>query len=156
MKKRIRKRILAVLLAAVLAVGNSAPAVLEALAAGNAEEELVTEELTRYPVVPEGEDKELPAPPELRYEEELGLAGEAENETESVSEPEASGNEMLENTESSEEEEAPAAEEEENPEESGNKEEIPQAPEESGEEQKEPEMDGEREQLSQEEGSVLS
>ena len=156
MKKRIRKRILAVLLAAALAAGNSAPAALEALAAGNAEEKLVTEELTRYPVVSEGEDKELPEPPGIRYEEDL----------ESLSEPEESGSEMpedteeelpapkedeeisqtpeesgTENTESSEEEEDLAAGQEE-PEESENGEAISQIPEESEEEQPEPEESG--------------
>lgn len=114
MNRRIRKRILAVLLAAALAAGNSAPAALEALAAGNAEEKLVTEELTRYPVVSEGEDKELPEPPGIRYEEDL----------ESLSEPEASGSEMPEDTE----EEFPAPEEE-------NKEEAPPAPEEESREE---------------------
>ena len=165
MKKRIRKRILAVLLAAALAAGNSAPAALEALAAGNAEEKLVTEELTRYPVVSEGEDKELPEPPGMRYEEDL----------ESLSEPEESGSEMPEDTEEElpapeeeNKEEAPPAPEEESreeeasdpeetetpseeekPEESENEEEISQIPEESEEEQPEPEESGSGEETPQ-------
>ena len=165
MKRRIRKRILAVLLAAALAVGNSAPAALEALAAGNAEEKLVTEELTRYPVVSEGEDKELPEPPGMRYEEDL----------ESLSEPEESGSEMPEDTEEElpapeeeNKEEAPPAPEEESreeeasdpeetetpseeekPEESENEEEISQIPEESEEEQPEPEESGSGEETPQ-------
>lgn len=165
MKRRIRKRILAVLLAAALAAGNSAPAALEAMAAGNAEEKLVTEELTRYPVVSEGEDKELPEPPGIRYEEDL----------ESLSEPEESGSEMPEDTEEElpapeeeNKEEAPPAPEEESreekasdpeetetpseeekPEESENEEEISQIPEESEEEQPEPEESGSGEETPQ-------
>ncbi len=165
MNRRIRKRILAVLLAAALAAGNSAPAALEALAAGNAEEKLVTEELTRYPVVSEGEDKELPEPPGIRYEEDL----------ESLSEPEASGSEMPEDTEeefpapeeenkeeappapeeesreeeSSDPEETETPSEEEKPEESENEEAISQIPEESEEEQPEPEESGSGEETSQ-------